>query len=548
MNAADLVFELSRYSLQIALVVAVGLVLPTLLRMHSPAVRLRFFYGLLALILVLPLVPSLRPAPSVAPSGVAGEPVELVGSVALDPIASTPSETWAWWVLAILGLGLLVRLAQLGLGLFSLRRMRHGSTPASGFDLGSLGSMAEARKAEIRFSGRIGSPVTFGIRRPLILLPDDFRAWSSPEQAAVLAHELSHIERRDWLALLLGELVRSLFWFHPLVQILLSRIRLCREQVVDHQVVRDGSDRRVYLGALLEVARNSCEPRRPLATTLVSRHDLEHRVHSLLKEGPMTRTHRSISLSTALVLLVLSTAAAGWAFPLASSLRAVPADPALASGEAEAGWLARVDSPIQVGGDVVGPRRVDGPPPGYTMDARRARVQGNVILRVVIDTAGDVHLEEVLKGMPMGLTESAVQAIEDWKFEPATLHGEPVAVYYNLLVEFRLTADDLAEVSPDATAGPPPQLSGVVPPVLQSSARVPHTQRAREAGVEGFVSLRLTIDHEGNVTDVAVLRGLPMGLSEAAAAAAYDWQFLPGLREGEPATTNLTMAVDFSLP
>ena len=56
----------------------------------------------------------------------------------------------------------------------------------------------------------------------------------------------------------------------------------------------------------------------------------------------------------------------------------------------------------------------------------------------VIDEKGEVAEIEVLKGLGLGLTESAVETVRGWKFEPATRAGEPVAVYMNLVVSFRL--------------------------------------------------------------------------------------------------------------
>lgn len=94
--------------------------------------------------------------------------------------------------------------------------------------------------------------------------------------------------------------------------------------------------------------------------------------------------------------------------------------------------------PRMVGGDVKAPRKVSAPPPQYTKKARKARVQGVVIVQAVIDPKGNVAEVKVLKGLEKGLSEQAVAAIRTWKFEPATLHGEPIAVYYNLTVNFRL--------------------------------------------------------------------------------------------------------------
>jgi protein TonB len=76
--------------------------------------------------------------------------------------------------------------------------------------------------------------------------------------------------------------------------------------------------------------------------------------------------------------------------------------------------------------------------PEYPEEARRARVQGTVIVEAIVDPRGDVTRVRVLKGLPMGLDRAAAKAIEGWKFRPATLHGEPVAVYFVLTVNFRV--------------------------------------------------------------------------------------------------------------
>jgi TonB family protein len=94
--------------------------------------------------------------------------------------------------------------------------------------------------------------------------------------------------------------------------------------------------------------------------------------------------------------------------------------------------------PLRVGGEVAAPDRVHYVPPVYTEIARRARIQGVAILQATINTRGDVVEVKVLKGLPMGLTESALQAVQQWKYAPATLRGKPVAVYLNLTVHFNL--------------------------------------------------------------------------------------------------------------
>jgi TonB family protein len=99
---------------------------------------------------------------------------------------------------------------------------------------------------------------------------------------------------------------------------------------------------------------------------------------------------------------------------------------------------AEPDGPILVGGDVKPPERVYAPQPTYTEIARKARIQGVVIVQAIIDREGNVTNVKVLKGLPMGLEEAAVEAMKQWKFKPATLNGKPVTVYYNLTVNFKL--------------------------------------------------------------------------------------------------------------
>ncbi len=99
---------------------------------------------------------------------------------------------------------------------------------------------------------------------------------------------------------------------------------------------------------------------------------------------------------------------------------------------------AEPEGPIHVGGDVNAPVKVNAPNPQYTEIARKARIQGVVIVQAIINKQGRVENVKVLKGLPMGLEEEAVKAIKGWTFEPATLNGKPVDVYYNLTVNFRL--------------------------------------------------------------------------------------------------------------
>jgi protein TonB len=96
------------------------------------------------------------------------------------------------------------------------------------------------------------------------------------------------------------------------------------------------------------------------------------------------------------------------------------------------------DQPMRVAGDVKPPITISRVDPEYTEVARKARIEGIVVLEAVIDRDGNVTNARILKGLPMGLAENALNAVLRWKFKPGTLNGQPVPVYYNLTVTFRL--------------------------------------------------------------------------------------------------------------
>lgn len=95
--------------------------------------------------------------------------------------------------------------------------------------------------------------------------------------------------------------------------------------------------------------------------------------------------------------------------------------------------------PVKVSAGITPPRAVERVAPQYTEEARKRKVQGTVIVRVIINTGGEVESVKVLRGLPGGLSEAAVEAIRQWRFEPALdAAGKPLNVLYNLTINFRL--------------------------------------------------------------------------------------------------------------
>lgn len=92
----------------------------------------------------------------------------------------------------------------------------------------------------------------------------------------------------------------------------------------------------------------------------------------------------------------------------------------------------------RVGGGVSAPRGLFTPDPEYSEEARKAKYQGVVVLWVVVGPDGRTHDMRVQRSLGMGLDEKAMEAVRQWKFEPARKDGQPVAVQINVEVNFRL--------------------------------------------------------------------------------------------------------------
>ena len=100
-----------------------------------------------------------------------------------------------------------------------------------------------------------------------------------------------------------------------------------------------------------------------------------------------------------------------------------------------------------VGRDVVEHSAVSGgpvpvpifsPEPEYSEEARKAKFQGTVTLSVEVDASGRVRNVNVMRRLGLGLDEKAIEAVQRWRFKPATMGGQPVPMLAEVRVSFRL--------------------------------------------------------------------------------------------------------------
>jgi TonB family protein len=291
--------------------------------------------------------------------------------------------------LAAIGAGVFFRFLWLGVGLWRLRSYRRHSHPLHSAPSWNV-------EADLRVSDDVTSPVTFGVLRPVVLLPGDFVELAPAVREAILCHEVLHVRRKDWVFMFAEEIIRSVFWFHPAIWWLLGEIGLAREQTVDREVIEMTKSRESYVDALLAIA--GAKPMLDLAPAplfLRKRH-LKQRVISILKEGRMSKTRLISALAAGLGMLAMACWLVTLTFPLAAAPQSVTDGPGVT---------------VDLGGSAVLHRT----PIIYPDAARKGNVQGMVTLEAILDGSGNVTDARVISG-PAELRRSALQAVLQWHF------------------------------------------------------------------------------------------------------------------------------------
>ena len=92
----------------------------------------------------------------------------------------------------------------------------------------------------------------------------------------------------------------------------------------------------------------------------------------------------------------------------------------------------------RIGGGVSAPVALFKPDPEYSEEARKAKFQGSVLLRIVVDENGNPRDIKVIRPLGLGLDEKAIEAVQRWRFRAGLKDGKPVPVQANVEVNFRL--------------------------------------------------------------------------------------------------------------
>jgi RND family efflux transporter MFP subunit len=280
MSAIEFLVE---WAVRSAVLILAGALILWALRVKAASIRLAAWTAMLAGSLAIPALIVTLPKMSVAVVRVAAPVVVDEGGPAPPiPVEEHPvSKRFDWAralliVYALVAGGLLVRL---GTGLLMSLRLRRASR--------ATGQVTEG--IEIRESDSLGSPVTFGIVWPVILLPIDWRQWDGEKLEAVLTHERSHIKRCDPAVQLLSALHRAMLWFSPLSWFLHQRLVRVAEEASDDAAVESTGDRAMYAKVLLEFMQRGVRSANWLGVPMARYGRPDERIHRILDGKTLSR-------------------------------------------------------------------------------------------------------------------------------------------------------------------------------------------------------------------------------------------------------------------
>jgi carboxyl-terminal processing protease len=427
------------------------------------------------------------------PSGTVPPPAGAVDAPVLPEKPAVAAVPWLWAVpLWLAGTGLC--LAWTGLAWLWLARLRRRSQPVMRQDILAL-ALQLANQLGIRrkivllqATGRI-IPMTWGVLKPVILLPPTAVEWAPLRLRLVLTHELAHVHRLDCLTQLLAQLVRGLYWFNPLAWLVVARVRAEQEAACDDLVLLSGVEAPAYAEHLLAVTSGLKVPglASPIALGITRAESLRRRLVKLLDSArdrrPVGRRGKSLALLCTLALL----------FPVAAADLAPTAT-------AEDNQRSVVNPVVQAPADSA--KDVD-------LAQLLAEVRKKLKEHYVAPFDEKKLQEEAIRGLLKGLKDPYTDFLSEQDLNQFQVQSKGVLTGIGVqlkLDEGRLTVRTPLEGSPALKAGMRP--GDVIQTIDGKPAHGIEIQEAvnRIVGPDGTVVKLRVIHTDGAVQDLAVTR------------------------------------------
>jgi len=529
-------------SMKVTGLLVVTWMLAIALRNQSAALRHRVWaagiLSSLALPVLAPLLPAWRSAAlaGAAVWGPAGEiaiqaksgnlPAMVVNAIVVNAGAVSPlfgklaAILWLIWLC-----GFLILALKLMGGLARLARASAQAKPLLKNDWLRLaaefsGSLKIARRVRVlQCDNPLAMPITWGVFRPVVILPASASDWPESRRRMVLFHELTHIARCDWFLQICAELARCFYWFHPLAWIAAGNLRHESERACDDAVLNSGVAASEYATQLLDFARTLKNSSRTWATALaIARPStLERRFIAMLNPS-INRNQMSRGAGLFAVIAALC-----FLLPLAA-LR-LPAQELSGS----------------FGGTV---RDANG------NGAKNATViMTNRKLNATVMTVSDADGNFTFKSLPTG--EYEMKAVKPGFAVYRASGIEPSGESSQNITLEAAAAGEGGNVMPALDPGAKPPLaldSGVESAKILTKVTPSYPAAAKEARVQGAVTLDAIIGVDGKPRALRVRNAeIDPELARAAVESVSQWRYRPTLVNNEPIEIATTVVVNFTL-
>lgn len=392
-------------------------------------------------------------------------------------------------------------------------------------------AMATRKTVKVAFMSSEIIPVTFGFRKPVILLPESLRNDTEKLNLAI-RHELTHITQHDFFSHMLVTVTESFFWFHPFVHRLRRELIEYREMRCDNLVLTETSvSRKKYASLLLELIPKTNIDKDLSVNMAQESSNLKKRISMI------TQQTTPISIPKRSSLFILA------AIFISTTLVMACTDMQTQNvfDEEDLNLMTNID---------------------------RTGEQGfhEVIIFMSEENQAEKH-ESKLAQLRM-LEPEHIQSIDIWKGDQAVERYGERGSEGVIIVKTKLDAESynttmkalgMNEVNPEELAPASgdddiedffvvvedmPELIGGLESI-QRDIRYPQT--ARQAGIEGRVYIQFIVNEEGDVEKPKVIRGIGGGADEEALRVVRQAKFKPGLQRGQPVRVQYALPILFKL-
>ncbi|MEO7272853.1 MAG: M56 family metallopeptidase [Vicinamibacterales bacterium] len=372
--------------------------------------------------------------------------------------------------------------------------------------------------------------MTWGAVRPTVIIPRLADGWSDARLRAVLLHELAHVQRGDWPALMLAEGLRAVDWMNPLTWIAARRLRAESELACDDLVLSSGLPAHEYAAHLLAMVRIAGADHRRTTQAMARPSGIERRVEAMLNHdvnrAPGSRFRRA-AVAAALACATVAVAGYGLAAQTLTSASGVVSDPMhLGVARARVSLTeTRTEARHEVTSDPTGRFEFAGLTPGeYQLETR---VPGFAPTVSSVNVTGrhvtaDVSLRLGALRETITLTRTAADA-------PDTTP--------KVLVMSTATANAIKPCQATTGGG------NIRPPMKVRDVRPTYPDNAESAG--GVVTVDVRIGTDGAVASAVAREPANPDLARAAVAAIEQWRFTPTLLNCVPVEVSMTASVTF---